>query len=155
MLAIKIKFGLGAQAMAVKRRNLQDASSFIDRESEVDNNRHDFVFIHLPIYEINLTLGIFNWHFIFDKYFALCRKLLVILLCRKQARRTKWILRGAVWERREIREHSDAEESALAAVRDGMDFKRVYIYKMVLVDSDIVEFLNLPLSVPLNDWNYF
>merc|ERR1739848_574880 len=34
MLAIKIKFGLGAQAMAVKRRNLQDASSFIDRESE-------------------------------------------------------------------------------------------------------------------------
>ena len=35
VLGMKIKFGLVAQAMAVKRRNLQDASSFIDKESEV------------------------------------------------------------------------------------------------------------------------
>ena len=35
VLGMKIKFGLGAQAMAVKRRNLQDASSFIDKETEV------------------------------------------------------------------------------------------------------------------------
>jgi len=34
VLGMKIKFGLGAQAMAVKRRNLQDASSFIDKETE-------------------------------------------------------------------------------------------------------------------------
>ena len=32
---MKIKFGLGAQALAVKRRNLLDATSFIDKESEV------------------------------------------------------------------------------------------------------------------------
>ena len=32
---LKIKFGLGAQAMAVKRRNLADATSFIDKETEV------------------------------------------------------------------------------------------------------------------------
>ena len=35
VLGMKIKFGLVTQAMAVKRRNIQDASSFIDRESEV------------------------------------------------------------------------------------------------------------------------
>lgn len=35
ILGMKIKFGLGAQALATKRRNIQDASSFIDRESEV------------------------------------------------------------------------------------------------------------------------
>merc|ERR1719419_1844269 len=34
ILGMKIKFGLGAQAMAVKRRNLKDAESFIDKESE-------------------------------------------------------------------------------------------------------------------------
>ena len=32
---MKIKFGLGAQAMAMKRRNVADASSFIDKETEV------------------------------------------------------------------------------------------------------------------------
>ena len=36
ILGMKIKFGLGTQAMAVKRRNLKDADSFIDKESEVD-----------------------------------------------------------------------------------------------------------------------
>ena len=35
VLGMKIKFGLGAQAMALKRRNLKDASSFIDKETEV------------------------------------------------------------------------------------------------------------------------
>ena len=35
VLGMKIKFGLVTQAMAVKRRNIQDASSFIDKESEV------------------------------------------------------------------------------------------------------------------------
>ena len=35
VLGMKIKFGLGAQAMATKRRNLSDASTFIDKESEV------------------------------------------------------------------------------------------------------------------------
>ena len=35
VLGMKIKFGLGAQAMSVKRRNTKDASSFIDNESEV------------------------------------------------------------------------------------------------------------------------
>merc|ERR1711997_37642 len=34
VLGMKIKFGLGAQAMALKQRNLKDASSFIDRETE-------------------------------------------------------------------------------------------------------------------------
>jgi len=34
VLGLKIKFGLGAQAMAVKRRNLADATSFIDKETE-------------------------------------------------------------------------------------------------------------------------
>ena len=37
ILGMKIKFGLGAQALATKRRNIQDASSFIDRESEVNS----------------------------------------------------------------------------------------------------------------------
>ena len=32
ILGMKIKFGLGAQALATKQRNIQDASSFIDRE---------------------------------------------------------------------------------------------------------------------------
>ena len=36
ILGMKIKFGLGTQAMAVKRRNLKDADSFIDKESEVN-----------------------------------------------------------------------------------------------------------------------
>ena len=35
VLGMKIKFGLGAQAMALKQRNLKDASSFIDKETEV------------------------------------------------------------------------------------------------------------------------
>ena len=35
VLFMKIKFGLGAQAMAMKRRNLGDASSFIEKETEV------------------------------------------------------------------------------------------------------------------------
>jgi hypothetical protein len=35
ILGMKIKFGLGTQVMAVKRRNLKDADSFIDKESEV------------------------------------------------------------------------------------------------------------------------
>jgi len=34
VLGMKIKFGLGAQAMSVKRRNTKDASSFIDNETE-------------------------------------------------------------------------------------------------------------------------
>eukprot|EP00090_Calanus_glacialis_P027806 TRINITY_DN4415_c0_g1_i3.p1 TRINITY_DN4415_c0_g1~~TRINITY_DN4415_c0_g1_i3.p1 ORF type:complete len:158 (-),score=67.35 TRINITY_DN4415_c0_g1_i3:48-521(-) len=34
ILGMKIKFGLGAQALAVKKRNLKDADSFIDKESE-------------------------------------------------------------------------------------------------------------------------
>ena len=38
VLGMKIKFGLGAQALAVKKRNLKDSTSFIDRESEVKNN---------------------------------------------------------------------------------------------------------------------
>ena len=35
VLGMKIKFGLTAQAMAVKKRNMQDAASFIDKETEV------------------------------------------------------------------------------------------------------------------------
>eukprot|EP00092_Neocalanus_flemingeri_P032687 GFUD01035552.1.p1 GENE.GFUD01035552.1~~GFUD01035552.1.p1 ORF type:complete len:158 (+),score=51.05 GFUD01035552.1:77-550(+) len=34
ILAMKIKFGLGATAMATKKRDLKDADSFIDKESE-------------------------------------------------------------------------------------------------------------------------
>ena len=37
VLGMKIKFGLGAQTLAVKRRNMKDADSFIDKESEVRN----------------------------------------------------------------------------------------------------------------------
>ena len=36
VLGMKIKFGLGAQAMALKQRNLKDASSFIDKDTEVN-----------------------------------------------------------------------------------------------------------------------
>ena len=35
VLGMKIKFGLGAQALATKRRNIKDASTFIDKETEV------------------------------------------------------------------------------------------------------------------------
>ena len=35
VLGMKIKFGLGAQVMAIKRRNVKDASSFLDVETEV------------------------------------------------------------------------------------------------------------------------
>ena len=38
ILGMKIKFGLGAQALAVKKRNLKDADSFIDKESEVNGD---------------------------------------------------------------------------------------------------------------------
>merc|ERR550519_864106 len=34
ILAMKVRFGLGASAMAVKARNLKDAASFIDKETE-------------------------------------------------------------------------------------------------------------------------
>ena len=40
VLGMKIKFGLGAQAMALKQRNLKDASSFIDTETEVNIALH-------------------------------------------------------------------------------------------------------------------
>ena len=36
VLGMKIKFGLGAQSMALKQRNLKDASSYIDKETEVN-----------------------------------------------------------------------------------------------------------------------
>ena len=36
VLGMKIKFGLGAQAMALKHRNMKDSSSFIDKETEVN-----------------------------------------------------------------------------------------------------------------------
>ena len=36
VLGMKIKFGLGAQAMALKQRNVKDSSSFIDKETEVN-----------------------------------------------------------------------------------------------------------------------
>ena len=35
VLLMKIKFGLGAHAMAVKKRNIADASTFIEKETEV------------------------------------------------------------------------------------------------------------------------
>ena len=41
VLGMKIKFGLGAQAMALKQRNLKDASSFIDKETEVNIALHE------------------------------------------------------------------------------------------------------------------
>jgi len=34
VLGMKIKFGLGAQSLATKKRNLADASTFIEKESE-------------------------------------------------------------------------------------------------------------------------
>ena len=45
ILGMKIKFGLGTQAMAVKRRNLKDADSFIDKESEVNLDRKSYMYI--------------------------------------------------------------------------------------------------------------
>merc|ERR1711936_1100689 len=39
ILGMKIKFGLGAQALAVKKRNLKDADSFIDKGSEEENGQ--------------------------------------------------------------------------------------------------------------------
>ena len=47
VLGMKIKFGLGAQTLAVKRRNMKDAESFIDKESEVRNKSQYFnIFFH-------------------------------------------------------------------------------------------------------------
>ena len=47
VLGMKIKFGLGAQTLAVKRRNMKDAESFIDKESEVINKSQHFnIFFH-------------------------------------------------------------------------------------------------------------
>ena len=37
MLALKVKFGLGANFLAVKKRNLNDINTFIDQETEVGN----------------------------------------------------------------------------------------------------------------------
>ena len=37
VLALKVKFGLGANFLAVKKRNLNDISTFIDQETEVVN----------------------------------------------------------------------------------------------------------------------
>ena len=37
MLALKVKFGLGANVLAIKKRNLNDISTFIDQETEVGN----------------------------------------------------------------------------------------------------------------------
>ena len=37
MLALKVKFGLGANFLAVKKRNLNDITTFIDQETEVVN----------------------------------------------------------------------------------------------------------------------
>ena len=45
ILGMKIKFGLGTQAMAVKRRNLKDADSFIDKESEVKLDHKSYMYI--------------------------------------------------------------------------------------------------------------
>ena len=45
ILRMKIKFGLGTQAMAVKRRNLKDADSFIDKESEVKLDHKSYIYI--------------------------------------------------------------------------------------------------------------
>merc|ERR1712156_745133 len=35
VLALKVKFGLGANVLAIKKRNLNDISTFIDQETEV------------------------------------------------------------------------------------------------------------------------
>jgi hypothetical protein len=45
VLGMKIKFGLGTQALAVKKRNLKDAASFIDKESEVAGSDLRFLYI--------------------------------------------------------------------------------------------------------------
>ena len=45
VLGMKIKFGLGAQSLATKKRNLADASTFIEKESEVCLNIHLSFFI--------------------------------------------------------------------------------------------------------------
>ena len=37
VLALKVKFGLGANVLAVKKRNLNDITTFIDQETEVVN----------------------------------------------------------------------------------------------------------------------
>ena len=37
VLALKVKFGLGANVLAIKKRNLNDISTFIDQETEVGN----------------------------------------------------------------------------------------------------------------------
>ena len=37
VLALKVKFGLGANFLAIKKRNLNDISTFIDHETEVVN----------------------------------------------------------------------------------------------------------------------
>ena len=34
---MKVKFGLGANVLAIKKRNLSDISTFIDQETEVGN----------------------------------------------------------------------------------------------------------------------
>jgi len=34
VLALKVKFGLGANVLAIKKRNLNDISTFIDQETE-------------------------------------------------------------------------------------------------------------------------
>ena len=35
VLALKVRFGLGAAQLAVKKRNMNDITSFIDHETEV------------------------------------------------------------------------------------------------------------------------
>ena len=43
MLALKVKFGLGANFLAIKKRNLNDINTFIDQETEVvDYCYHSF-----------------------------------------------------------------------------------------------------------------
>ena len=37
VLALKVKFGLGANFLAIKKRNLNDINTFIDQETEVVN----------------------------------------------------------------------------------------------------------------------
>ena len=49
ILGMKIKFGLGTQAMAVKRRNLKDADSFIDKESEVKLDQRSYYIMYIDV----------------------------------------------------------------------------------------------------------
>ena len=49
ILGMKIKFGLGTQAMAVKRRNLKDADSFIDKESEVKLDQRIYYIMYIDV----------------------------------------------------------------------------------------------------------